>query len=308
MAVHQLSEHFAYLFNRVNPASTWVDRASSEYNSIKRLLESADGEAGALAPKVFLQGSYRRDTAIYAINDIDIVALCKLWYPPSSGGGGQGWSRDRIFEALTAPIRAYGPYRNLVSYSAQSLCIKLDLGVKVEILPAVFEAGNDNADREPFYLYRPEKAAWEKGFARYHQSRLTEKNKLTEGNFIPCVKVLKHIRSRFRFDAVSFHIECLLYQLNNNLFHGSPADSINNVLTAIASFPAQAWWEQTITTPCGDRRLFSASEWGWESWSMFHGLISKGQTWTSDAIRTGDRAHAIACWRTVLGDDYFPTY
>lgn len=307
MAVHQLSEHFSYFFTRINPSKTWIDRASSQYNSIKGLLESAENDASVLAPQVFLQGSYSRETAIYAINDIDIVALCKLWYPPSQGGG-QGWGRDRIFKALAQPLLAYGPYSDAVSYRPQSMCIKLDLGIKVEILPVVFEAGNNDAAKEPFYLYRPEKGQWEKGFARYHQWYLTEKNKQTGGNFIPCVKVLKHIRSHFNLDAVSFHIECLLHSFHNNSLLDSPADYINNVLTIISSSTAETWWGLPITTPCGERKLFSASEWGWESWVLFHGLISKAQPWISEAVRTTDRSRAIECWQTVLGKDFFPAY
>lgn len=307
MAVHQLADHFAHFFSRINPSPSWVERASSQYNSIKRLLESASGEAGKLSPQTFLQGSYRRETAIYAINDIDIVALCKLWYPPSPGGG-EGWNRDRIFGALGDALRAFGPYRDLVTYGPRSMCIKLDLGIKAEVLPAVFEAGNSDPNREPFYIYRPENAKWEKGFARYHQLLLTEKNKQTGGNFIPCVKVLKHIRSGFQIEAVSFHIECLLYNVSNDSYRGSPADYINSVLTTISSYSAEAWWNTPIMTPCGDRKLFGGTEWQWESWALFHGLVSRAQAWTAEAVATTDRSRANECWQTVLTSSFFPSY
>lgn len=307
MAVHNLTEHFNYFFSRINPAQTWVARASSEYNTVKDLIEDAEGAAAELEPEVFLQGSYDRQTAIYAINDIDIVAICRLWYPAPPGGGA-GWGRDRIFQALAQPLLDYGPYSDKVSYSAQSMCIKLDLGIKIEILPAVFAQGNNDSGVEPFYLYRPESGNWEQGFARYHQQHLTNKNARTGGNFIPCIKVLKHMRNRFGHDVASFHIECLLHSLHDASFLGSPADYMADAITVISAHPAQVWWGFPLMTPCGDRRLFSASEWNWDAWAQFHALIAAAQPWTQEAVRTDDRARAIECWQQIVGTDFFPTY
>lgn len=308
MATHQLSEHFDAFFGRVNPAQTWIERASSEYNSVKDLIEGSAGAAAQLNPQVFLQGSYRRQTAIHTINDIDVVVLCGgLQYPPPAGGG-TSWGRDQIFSALAQPLLAHGPYSNKVSYNAQSMCIKLDLGIKVEVLPAVRAQGVTDTSVEPFYLYRPETGKWEQGFARYHQKHLTDKNARAGGNFIPCIKAVKHIRSRFNHQAVSFHIECLLHAFHDGSFLGSPADYMFNVISVIGSHDAQAWWSYPIKTPCEDRTLFSASEWSWEVWSQFHALIASAQPLVTEAVQTGDRARAIACWQEILGADYFPAY
>jgi hypothetical protein len=309
MAVHQLSRHFDYFFSRINPSGTWVARASSHYTAVRSVIEGAGGVAASLSPIVFQQGSYGRDTAIYTINDIDLVALCGLWYPSSSGGGGgKGWSRNEIFDAIAEPLKNDGRYRGKVNYSSTSMCIKVDLGIKVEILPAVFRAGNHDATSEPFYLYRPESAQWEKGFAKQHQEWLTTKNKSTNGNFIPMVKVLKHFRSKFGSSAVSFHLECFLYSLANELYAGSPADYITAVVSHIASYSADAWYLTIVRTPCGDRDIFTASEWGSANWSAFHGLISRAKPWLAQAITTNDKNVAIQAWQTVLGDDYFPAY
>ena len=118
------------------------------------------------------------------------------------------------------------------------MCIKVNLGIKVEILPVVFKTGTTDPDREPFVLYRPGTKSWEDGFARYHQSWLSIKNATdrTEGNFIPAIKVLKHIRSLFGLTAVSFHIECLLYVLADSAFLGGPADYLASVFRAVAAY------------------------------------------------------------------------
>src|SRR5688572_27254782 len=106
MATHALTEHFNGFFGKLNPAPTWVNQAASQYAGITAALEGV----GPLAPRLFLQGSYRRDTAIYTINDIDIVAMCELWYPGSGAAGSKSWGRNEIFEALTAQLRASAAY------------------------------------------------------------------------------------------------------------------------------------------------------------------------------------------------------
>lgn len=306
MAFHELSDNFNFLFAQINPSATWVERASSQYNSIKTLIESAGGVAEDLKPRLFLQGSYGRDTAIYTINDVDVVALCEgLSYPPRQGRG-RHWSRDEIFSALALPLLSDGRYRDKVAYGATSMCIKVNLGIKLEILPAVVNAASSAPNDEPFFLYRPERARWEIGYARHHQALLTEKNKRTHGNFIPTIKVMKHIRSNFSNPAVSFHIESLLYAVDDRQFVGSRANVIANVIAIIAGVDPTACQGLGIKTPCGDRDLFSATEWTDAAWRTFHTLISALSPRVIEAVSTKSRPRAVALWQGILGTGYFP--
>jgi hypothetical protein len=133
------------------------------------------------------------------------------------------------------------------------MCIKVDLGIRVELLPVVYKAGTDDPNTEPFRLFRPSTQQWEDGFARYHQDWLTWKNseEQTAGNFIPMIKVLKHLRSLIGVQAVSFHIECLLFSVPSERFLGVPADYIPAVLTYISQIAADIWYSRVCRTPCG---------------------------------------------------------
>ena len=313
MAVNQLSEHFARFFKVINPSPTWISKASSQYNTIKGVIEGAGGNAGLLKPKIFQQGSYGRETAIHTINDLDLVVLCELWYPPSSTASSDGrpwrsWSRNDIFYAIAEPLLADGRYAGKVYYGPTSTCIKLDLDIQVEILPVVFKSGNSDPGIEPFYLYRPERFTWEEGYAKYHQYFLSEKNKRTGGNFIPMVKVLKHIRSRFGDNSISFHIECLLHCLPDTVFVGSPADYIAAVIFHLTNYTESSWKGLNIRTPCGERSLFCESEWRSSEWTPFYELMEKIRPWLVEAVATQDRSRAIDCWKTVLGSEAFPAY
>ncbi len=310
MAYHDLSENFRGFFRRLNPSPTFEGQASSEYNSIKGLIEDSRGPASVISPTCFLQGSYKQDTAIYTINDIDVVALCRLWQP-SEGGGGRTYGRDEIFRLIAAPLLGDQRYASKVRYNSGSMCIKVDLGIKVEILPVVFKSGNSDPAIEPFRLYRPETGQWEDGFARYHQRWLTWKNgaEKTGGNFIPAIKALKHLRSHYRLDAVSFHLECLLFTLPDDAFRGAPGDMIAGVLGRIAATPAATWYQGRLDTPSKDGRdIFSGSEWKAAGWMAFHAAVAVWARAAEAAIRETRRERAIALWQTLLGDSFFPAY
>jgi hypothetical protein len=120
------------------------------------------------------------------------------------------------------------------------------------------------------------------------------------------IKVLKHLRSHWRNDAVSFHLECLLYSLSPVIFIGGPADYITNVLTAIASTPADTWYRQPLMTPCGDRDIFTPEEWRYESWLAFYAAVQKWLTAAAYATMAQNKADAIEAWRVILGENFFP--
>lgn len=309
MAYHQLTEHFRYFFGRLNPSQTWRGRASSEHRSITALIEDPYGPAAALKPTCFLQGSYARDTSIYTINDVDIVALCQgLSYPGTTAGGGRSWSRDDIFAAIAAALQRDFRYAQKIRFTARSMCIKVDLGIAVEVLPAVLKAGSIDPQLEPFVLFRPETQQWEDGFARYHGGWLTHKNATghTNGALIPLIKVVKHLRSLARLNAVSFHIECLLWCLDDGLFRAPIPDVIANVLCEIASLSAGDWYRRRLVTPCGDRDIFTASEWGSAEWHAFHAACVRWADVARIACLSQERDRAIATWQSLLGASFFP--
>ena len=308
MAAHALSDHFVGFLGRLNPNPSFERTAASEHAAVRRLIERPDGPAAELEPTCFLQGSYRQDTAIYTINDVDIVTLCKLWYPGSGGVASRSWSRDDIFAAVAAAIAADRRYAELVRYGPTSMVIHVDLDIEVEVLPVVFKSGTSDSRTEPFVLYRPERRRWEDGYAREHQRLLSLKNSwlLAGGNFKPMIKVLKHLRSHWSVDAVSFHIECLLYALQPALFIGGPADYIPRVLLAIASTSGDDWYRSGLTTPCGDRYLFEAEEWEYSRWLAFHAAAQAWLGLAADAQSESSRPAAISAWRRLLGDAYFP--
>jgi len=308
MSYYKLSDNFNYFFKKLNPSPSFTRVAASEWNTIKNLIEDTNGKAAKLSPECFLQGSYKQQTAIYSINDIDIVALCSLWFPGSGMQGSKSYSRDEIFDIVASPLKSDGRYKNKVKYNSSSMCIKIDLSIKVEILPAVYAKGNSDPTIEPFYLYRVKKGKWEQGYARNHQKLLSEKNDImnTLNHFIPAIKIFKHLRDLNNLDAVSFHIECLLFSLPNELFIGSPSEYLPKILSYISEKSAEDWYGSSLKTPCGEREIFNDDEWNWNNWKKFYESVELWSALASLAENAKEKERAIDYWKDLLGNDFFP--
>jgi hypothetical protein len=185
------------------------------------------------------------------------------------------------------------------------MCIKVDLGIKLEILPVVFAQGTSDASVEPFRLFRPRTKSWEDGYARTHQRLLSQKNAGCEGNFIPMIKVLKHLRSLNNLQAVSFHLEALLFHVPNQAFRGSPSTYIPRVLAEIGERIDIGWFLTTLRTPCGERDLFTSREWSYENWSLFLQHCRRWAAGARTASRQLSRGEAICEWQSLLGKQFF---
>lgn len=311
LAPHKLSENFKSFFKNINPSTSYEEAAASAHSNITSLIESTAGPAGDLRIKCFLQGSYRRDTAIHTINDVDIVALCNLSYSERANEQ----TRNDIFRMIASAVAEDSHYTDKIRYRKRSLCIKVDLtGVKIEILPAIKVRGKKHAD-EPFYIFRPDEdesksGRWETTCAREHQKRCSQKNFDTEQNFIPMIKVIKHLRDvRHDFepqDAVSFHIECLLYALKNNVYSGSICDVIESVLRSIASFTPDKAKSSDLRNPSGDVILFSPRGWDLGAYRRFNNTVQNWFAMAQKANQQTDGDKAVDTWKSLLGDDYFP--
>lgn len=318
------------MHSNINPSPTWRSRASSQYNKIRQVLEENVFLQAHLRPKCLTHGSYDRHTATDRISDIDIVLWCQnLLFPAPQGVGSSGdnlWTRDRIFHAVEAVLANDGLYRNkLIATKPDSICIKLDLGIKMEILPVVSRADSQGYGDEPFYMWRPEELKWDLGYAQKHQEKLSEKNGAamryvypnasfvaigTDGNFIPTIKVIKHLNARYGLGAASFHIECLLYAVPSELYWAPTGQRLQLVLQWIADLPQNVWYTKQLMAPCADRNIFalnSSQHWTLENWLAFQSACADWANRALLALSSARRQDAIARWQDLFGCDYFPT-
>lgn len=305
-----LTANFRAFLKRINPSPTYEQNASTAYNNVKQILENDEGMK-ELGPYIFLQGSYRRDTAIYTINDVDIVVLCQnLCYPPS-GGPGRSYSRNDIFSIIAKAIRSSNLYKDKVTYTPASKCIKVMTTVRLDVLPVVRCKGHTDVQYEPIVMYHPDYDGWIKTYARYHRNHCSEKNAITDGNFIPLTKIFKHLRDNTQGlsseVAPSFYIECLLYDIDNEKYSNPLVLAIVKVLGEIAlNYTPDSVFTNGLGSPCSDRQIFSSLEWTRENYIVFHEQVINWTKIAIEALEQEDKEEAITKWKLLLGNDYFP--
>jgi hypothetical protein len=303
-AHNKCSKQFASFFTNLNPAATYEAAAARAHGEIRSLIEDPDGPAGALRIRSFLQGSYRRDTAIHTINDVDVVALCHVAYRPSANRA----TRDQIHDMVKLGIAASERYSKKIHHGPESICVKVVLkGVVVEVLPALYFPGQP-LDVDPCYIFKD--GQWVPAFARRHQELVSEKNAKTDGMFVPMIKVLKHLRSQSGrlavSDAVSFHLECLLFAVADTVYSGSYGECIARVLTSLAGFTPQKAEQSGLRTPVRDKVLFAEDEWNIGAYSRFHPFVREWAAAANEANAEKDADIAAASWQALLREKYFP--
>lgn len=213
------------------PPPTTVERVSSLQQYIQDLLGDTH--------HTFLQGSYKNDTAISDINDVDIVATRLKTYsgiyslhPISS------WILwDTIFSEIEQKLRNQSKYNWTVTRGDK--CIKVRGVFNADIVPAV-QVGDDHLV-DPIAIYSFRSGKEKLNYPRVHYENGVQKNKLTDGKYKPTVRLFKQwVKNHFgeQKDIISsFKMEALIHGMDNRQFFDDyPANFIimaNTILTKL---------------------------------------------------------------------------
>lgn len=299
---YTLPQHFNYLYQRINPSPSFQKRAAEEYRYIKTFLESNQELIHTLHPRCFLQGSYRHNTAIYTASDLDIVVLCK---GRSSTCPTTRESRDWLFHTVADPFLKNQRYRNLVNFGENSMCIKLNTEIKIDIIPA-YQAKMTNFYDDPFYLFNVRTGEWVLSYPFTHHANLIAKNRKgrTDGNFIRAIKIFKHLRSRFQLTVYSNHIEQFLFTVPDEFFRGKPNIFIMKLFNYIASLPT-SYYDEGLIIPYNKQNLFVPYQWNKENWDVFYKTAWKWYEYAFLANHVQDREEAIEAWQNLFGRAFF---
>ena len=227
-----------------------ITQSSATYAAIKRVLEDSSTLYKGKDYYVFLQGSYGNDTNIYAESDVDIVIQLNDCF-------------QHDLTTLTDPEKElfnqchHNAAYTHVDFKRDVLTVLGDaFGKDVKAgdkaIKIVANAGRRNADVIAAVQYRRyykfsgiydqrfdegicfydssgQKIA---NYPRQHSKNLTKKHQLAEQWLKPMVRILKNMRSKLVEAkmikdgcAPSYYIEGLLYNVPEDKFGGSYADS-----------------------------------------------------------------------------------
>lgn len=272
------------------PAQTTIDRVVAEHQAVRTLL-------GDTAYLTFLQGSYKNDTALWEVDDVDIVALYRdvrsTAYGYASTGSSITW--DELFSRIERKLQS--DYRYVGRWQRGDKCIRLNAGIKVDIVPAVYVT---DVAYDPIAIYSFRALSERQNWPRLHYENGARKSGRTSGAFKQTVRLYKRF-SKAWFGLVrvapSYYIESLVHAQPDHFFSGDLAADFVNIASEIGRYR-----HGTTQLPriAGDGNLLSAGEWAADNFARFQSVLASVVPSANAAMRAGNEPAARQSWRSVF--------
>lgn len=272
------------------PSQAKVDQAKS----LREDLESALGSDY----QVFLQGSYRNNTGIADLNDVDIVALAKNVHSTvDSGPALHPVSWDEIFSRVETRLDSHWRFAGLLERGDK--CVKVGTELSLDVVPAVYRY---HPDIDPIEVYSLRDASRRDNFPRDHRENGVIKNDEahTNGAYKPTVRLFKRWASNVLSDpklAPSFYIECAVHRAPDSSFSNDLAVSFVGVgLYLVRSLTRNSY----VSSVAGDKDILVASEWHPDKFEQFQRELLNSIILAGDALSASTATEANRLWREAF--------
>lgn len=228
----------------VEPTQTQKDGAARSQNYLREIL--CTGNMAARIKNPYLSGSYARNTAIYPLDDVDIIFPIEPSY----------WSTS----SYPVPSSVLDSFANAIRYRypvssvyGQRRSVRLQLyHLDIDVVPAIADKNNSK------FIRIPDKGAsqWILSSPLLHSENATAVNNFQDGKFKPLVKALKHWNGNLPSTAKfkSFAIETLAVRIFQNFKFGSLQEGIRFFFDFIAyasGNPATLGWKDKYGVSLG---------------------------------------------------------
>lgn len=287
---HLIPEVAAHQYTAA-PSSTIVSAAKSLQVTIRGVLGSEY--------ETFLQGSYKNDTGVPDLNDVDVVALRKHTYsrvftnlPP-----GEPITWDAIFTDVQSRLEASHHYRGKTERGDK--CIKVNTLFKADVVPAV-HLGSPSID--PIAVYSFREGSERKNYPRVHYEHGKHKNASTAGNYKPTVRMFKRwTRNWFGGTDVapSFYIECLVHSVPDGLFTSDPPDTFVRIADHIVNKLNRY---SVVMSVAGDKDILTSDEWSPEKFDAVQGQVGRSLSLAAQAFNAMSSEQAGRLWREAFNE------
>lgn len=291
VAVTRISDYLVARY-AAGPSQAKVDQAKS----LRRDVSTALGTGY----QVFLQGSYRNNTGVAELNDVDVVALSKTVHSTVDRGPAQypvTW--DEIFSRVERRLDAHPRFAGLLERGDK--CIKVDTSLSLDVVPAIYR---DAPDYDPIevYSFRDRRRRdnyprdhWESGVAKNDDSR-------TDGAFKPTVRLFKRWARNVLSDpklAPSFYIECAVHHVPDDAFSSDLAVSFVGVGLYLIQDVSRS---TVVYSVAGDKDILVESEWHPDKFEQFQRELAGSVVSAGKAMQASTTTEANRLWRQAFGE------
>lgn len=244
--------------------------------------------AGARNTKydIFLQGSYKNDTNLRRESDVDVVVQLMEELPPQVAK-----LRDSQLERNKDHKLAYSRWkssRNQVlkalrsAYGAESVTSgRKSLKLAKGKIPASADVVVTMRCGAGIAFYLPDEHRWAVSYPKQHHERGLKKEQATNKRYKRTIRMFKAARNHLvekhsikAGTAPSYFIECLLYNVPNDLFRPRLAQSYKSIVRHLVTADLQKFKCQN-----GVRELFGSSRDLWSVNEAQKFIQALGQLW-----------------------------
>ena len=228
----------------VEPTPTQKDAAARSQNYLRDLLNT--GQMANRIQRSYLSGSYARDTAVYPLDDVDIIFVIN----PTS------WSQ--ILEP--SPVAVLDSFANAIRYRypissvyGQRRSVRLQLHhLDIDVVPAI----QDRSDSKLIQIPDSNSNAWIRSSPLRHSESATDVNQKQGRRFKPLVKLLKHWNYNLPTTAQfkSFAVETLALTLFKNIDLPTLQDGLKfffDYIAAVSGNRTEFVWKNTYGVSLG---------------------------------------------------------
>lgn len=198
----------------IEPTQTQKNGAVRSQNYLRKALNS--GQMASRIETSYLSGSYARDTAIYPLDDVDIIFIINpLSWPNISNllfGSSEFPAPEKVLDSFANAIRYRYP---VSSVFGQRRSVRLQLyHLDIDVVPAI----QDKIDKNLIHIPDSNANKWILSSPLKHSENATAVNKFQDGRFKPLVKLLKYWNGNLPSTAnfKSFAIETMAVRIFKN--------------------------------------------------------------------------------------------
>jgi hypothetical protein len=242
--------------------------------------------------QTFLQGSYRNETAIANINDVDIVARRRR-----TMAGLTPYEWEDLFVAVADRL---GRSPRLVgALSAGDKCIRVEGPVfNADVVPAV---AIENFKRDPIAIWSRRDREERDNYPRVHIRRGASKHASSGQAYKPTVRLFKRWASQYDDMAdlaPSFYIECAVHAVSASRFQSYLPRGFLNVGMTICGWTVN----DVIESVAGDKDILVDDEWHSENFLAFQERLADDLAYVVDALRARSARPANEAWKLAFGE------
>ncbi len=277
------------------PSPTKIGQVSNLHNWIQEILGDTH--------HTFLQGSYRNDTAISDINDVDIVAIRLTTYSgvhsPFATSQNDKIQWDTIFTEIENKLLNQKKYSWTVTRDDKCIIVKTD-SLSADVVPAV-QFHIDHLE-DPIVIHSFKTGVEKINHPRLHWQNGVAKNKATDQNYKPTVRVFKNwICNHFDKKKIisSYHMESLVHYCEDKNFSSDPVESFIKVGNEISELmDLRHVHEFPINSVCGLEDI--VSNWEDENRIAFSLQLKHSVGLATQAYNSNDTVKADYLWRLAF--------